>query len=465
MKVGCETACFASAGGRIRDAHGHKRHGVRAMKRLAVVAVVMVPGMVLMGAGRVCGETFSLYQIYQYALQQSEDVKIAKEDFHRAEQERRRARSVLTPQITVAGTYSRSPEKTTESLGSEVLLQPHEGYGGEVTVKQSLFAGGRNMANVRLAGRGVEVAQESYDAATEAFLLRVANAFYGMLKAQKNREARQHNVERLMELRRLAEVRFRVGEVGEAVVLRAEAELASAEATLVAAENELVVQQGELQVLAGLPDMFDVEEPPLPETPSETLEALTDIAFQYRDDVTRSRLEERMAQERVSMARGNLIPNLTLQGSYFHRDQDPRSTFFIKDSWLVEGRVEFPIFDGGLRLAELAQARSEAMQRQWQTVKVKKEIFVDVTKSYNTLHAATRVLETREKQLGFAARNYEIVSKQFAYGVATHIDLLDANQALVEAERDAIASRYDQHLAILDLQRSAGVFLSMTSRQ
>jgi outer membrane protein TolC len=52
-----------------------------------------------------------------------------------------------------------------------------------------------------------------------------------------------------------------------------------------------------------------------------------------------------------------------------------------------------------------------------------------------------------------------MVSKQFTFGLATNLDVLDANQTLIEAERDVIGATYDRHLAILELQRSAGRFL------
>jgi outer membrane protein len=281
-----------------------------------------------------------------------------------------------------------------------------------------------------------------------------------MLKAQKNLEAQQRNVERLREHRRLSELRYRVGEVTESIFLRAEAELAGAEAERVAAENDLEVNKQEIQILAGLPDGFEIMEPPLPEIPGETGPQRLDVALRNRQDALRSQLQERIAKERVAFARSNFLPSITLEGTYFKRDQEPRSTFFIQDSWVVGARIKFPIFEGGLRVAELAQARSRLEQGQLETARLKKQIDLDVTRTALTLEAVTRVLHSRQEQLRFAMKNYEMVSKQFTFGLATNIDLLDANQTLIEAERDLIAATYDRHFAILDLQRSVGVFLS-----
>jgi outer membrane protein len=430
-----------------------------------IVMVLLFTFAFQMGSRSAWGEPLTLYEIYQYALHRSDDVKIAKEDFLRAEQERRRSLSAMAPQITLSGTSTSAPEKFSGPDLSGVLLQPNMSYGGEVTLKQSLYSGGKNVASLRFSERGIEVAGKNYASAKEVLLLKVAKAYYGAIKAQKNVEAQQHNVERLTEHRRLSGVKFRVGEAGESLMLRAETELANAEATLVSAENELFLKRGELQILANLPELFDLEEPPLPEMPADDRDALLEIAFRYRNDIIRSRLEEMMAHERVAITRGSYFPTLTLQGTYFNREQDPPSIFFIKESWSVEGRIEMPIFDGGLRAAEMAQAKGDETKSQLTTMKLKKEIALDATQAYQTFQAITRVLSIREKQMNFATKNYDIVSKQFSHGLANQIDLLDANQALVEAEKDLISSKYDRHLAIIDLQRSSGAFLSMATHE
>jgi outer membrane protein len=414
--------------------------------------------VILMSSGhRSYAETFTLSQVYSLALKKHEEIKIAQEDIRYAEQEKRRAFSAVFPRLTAIGTYTRSPEEFGAS--ENVILQPEESYGVEVRLEQSLYAGGKNRAGIRIANHGIQVADKNFNLSSEALLLRTAQVYYDTLKAQKNLEAQKRNVERLREHRRLSELRYKVGEVTESVLLRAEAELAGALAELVALENELVVKKRELMFLADLPETFEIQEPPLPEIPSETGRPLQDLALGHRDDLKRSELQGLIAQEQVRFARGNFLPSLSLEGTYFNRNQDPLSTFFIDESWFVGAKLEFPFFEGGLRRAELAQARSRLSQNQLATEKLKKDIDLDVTRAALTLEALSRVLESRQEQNRFATKNYEMVSKQFTFGLVTNIDLLDANQTLIESERDVISATYDRHVAILNLQRSIGVFL------
>ncbi len=416
---------------------------------------VLAAGWLSIPVGEVRAETVTLGQAYALALQQGEDVRIGEESVRQSKEDITRARSAVLPQVTLKGNYTRYPEE----IGQFGILQPGTSYGAEATLEQAIYAGGKNKAGLRIAKRGVEVASADVRLVREQLLLRVADVFYNVLRAQRNVEIQTRNVERLAEHRRLSELRYKVGEVTESILLRAEAELAGARAELVARQNDLSIAQRELQLLTNLPDSAEVVEPPLPQIASEALDELRATAREHREDLLKSQLQERIAQDRVAFARGGLFPSVTAEGSYFRRTQDPETPFFISESWFVGGRVEFPLFDGGLRRAELRQAKSRLEQGRLTTARLAEQIDLDVTRASLNLEAVTRVLESRQDQHRFAAKNFEMVSKQFTFGLATNLDVLDANQTLIEAERDVIAGTYDRHLAILELQRSAGRFL------
>lgn len=428
------------------------KHVTRAM---GMVAWITAGWWISLSTGAARAEPVTLGQAYALALQQGEDIRLREETVRQAEDDITRARSTVLPQVTLRGNYTRYPEE----VGQFGILQPRTSYGAEAILEQAIFAGGKNRAGLNIAKRNVEAAAADVRLVREQILLRVADVFYNVLRAQKNAEIQGRNVERLAEHRRLSELRYKVGEVTESILLRADAELAGAKAELVARQNDLAIAKRELQLLTNLPDSTEVIEPALPPTASETLDALRAVAREHREDFLKSRLQERIAQDRVAFARGSLFPSVTAEGSYFRRAQDPQTPFFIGESWFVGGRVEFPLFDGGLRRAELRQAKSRLEQGRLTTTRLAEQIDLDVTRAGLSLEAVTRVLESRQDQHRFAAKNFEMVSKQFTFGLATNLDVLDANQTLIEAERDVIAGTYDRHLAILELQRSAGRFL------
>lgn len=431
------------------------RHVVQKMGMVAVVAIAWFGwSTVTVGA-----EPLTLGQVYALAVQRSEDLQISAENIRQAEQDERRALSAILPKVSLNGDYTRTPEKRGVA-GSTIILQPKTSYGGEARVEQPIFSGGKNLAGRRIAKQQVEVAAKDVRLAREDLLLHVADVFYAALRAQKNVEIQTRNVQRLKEHRRLAELRYKVGEVTESILLRAEAELASANADLVARERDVAVAKRELALLTGVTGDMEMVEPPLPDVPEESTAKLLEAAQATRDEVERSRLQERIAEDRVSFARGSFWPSLGLEGVYSRRKQDPQANFFIEDNWSVAAKIDFPLFEGGLRMAELRQAKSKLEQSRLQSMKVSKDIDLEVTRAALTLEAVSRTLDSRQDQLRFSKKNYEMVSKQFTFGLATNLDVLDANQTLIEAERDVIGATYDRHLAILEVQRSVGQFLA-----
>ncbi|HEX9757827.1 MAG TPA: TolC family protein [Nitrospiria bacterium] len=404
-------------------------------------------------------ESFTLEELYKRVLEKNEEIQISRESIFHAEEERKRALSTVLPLLRATAEYDHSPKKLGTS-GGEFLLQPHDSYEARLTLEQPLYSGGKNSAGIGIAENEIEVAQQDLKLSIESSLFRTAEVFYEALKAQKNRDANQRNVERLQEHQRLSDLRFRVGEVTESILLRAKAELAGAQAELVSLENDLMVLRRELQILADLPGNFELMEPPIPNVPNVNDATLLKIAIEKRNDVIRSLKQEKISEQRVKFARGNFFPTLSLEATYWYREQHPKSSFFIQDSWMVGGRFEFPLFEGGLRKAELAQARSNVEQARLQSSKLRREVDMEVTRASLTLEAVTRQLESRRDQVLFAQKNYEMVSKQFTYGLVTNVELLDANQTLIEAERDVNNASFDRHVAILTLQKSVGLFLS-----
>ncbi len=432
------------------------RHGIRGMGTVGIV-VFAIFGWSTISAG---AEPMTLGQVYAMAVQRSEDLQISKEGVRQAEEEERRAVSTVLPKLNLSGDYTITPPQKGVGGAGDVTVQPERSYGWEARVQQPLYSGGKNRAGRRIAQRQLEAAGKDVRLSREALLLRVADVFYAVLRAQKNVEIQTRNVERLKEHRRLAELRYKVGEVTESILLRAEAELAGAQADRVSRERDVAVAKRELALLTGLQGDVEVAEPAMPNVPEESMTQWLEAAQANRDEVQRSQLDERIAEERVSFARGNFKPSLALEGAFSRRKQYPTPSFSIEENWLVAATIDIPLFEGGLRKAELRQAKSRLEQSRLQTARLNKDIDLEVTRAGLGLEAVSRALESRQDQLRFSKKNYEMVSKQFTFGLATNLDVLDANQTLIEAERDVTAATYDRHLAILEVQRSVGRFLS-----
>ncbi|HSG05024.1 MAG TPA: TolC family protein [Nitrospiria bacterium] len=434
------------------------------MLRMALVTVIAVAVHFVVPLPALAEERFSLEEVFLLALEKNEKIQIAREDVKTAEAFKKEALSSILPKAFVNGSYSRMPEETISfgSSGSLTVLQPKEAYELMGIVEQPVYSGGKSWRGLSIARKQIESAEKGLDLSREDLLIRVAVSFYDVLKAKKNLEALERNVSRLEEHRRLSELRYRVGEVTEAIFLRAAAELAGAVADALTGENDFKVKRRELLIMVGLPEGYELKEPEVPAIPADSIPELMSLAGENRIDLQIRGVQERIGEEQVKFARGGYMPTVSLEGRYFKRGQDPERTFSVDESWEALAMISIPIFQGGLIRSQVAQAKNNLNRERYQTVTVRKQVEMDVTRASLNFEAVTRVLESREDQLRFAKENFEMVSRQFTFGVVTNIDMLDANQLLIEAERDVIQASLNRHIAILDLQRSAGVLLDMT---
>lgn len=414
--------------------------------------------VVLAMAAPVRAESVTLEDAYRAALAVDERVQRAEEGVFQARDEVRRARSFALPSLKLEASYTRSPlEEVDLGGGASSILQARSSTRGQVTLEQSVYSGGRLRAGLRVAARGIDVSRTESALAKEDLLFDVARTFYDVLKAKARVTVLERDVERLTEHRRQADARVRVGEATRPVLLRAEAELAGAQANLIRARSDLEIGKDRLDLLTGLGADLDPVEPEAPVVPAIADEA-PEVAIEQRRDVARSAFQEAVADEQIALARARFFPSVTLEGNYTRQDQSPQASFTIDSTWSAAARLDFPLFEGLLRVAEWRQAQSRARQAHLDRERLRKEARLDIRQAQVNLRVLTAERETLEKQVAFARENYELVSKQFAFGLATNIDALDAAQTLGDAEQRLVAATYDRHLAILALQKSAGVF-------
>ena len=97
-------------------------------------------------------------------------------------------------------------------------------------------------------------------------------------------------------------------------------------------------------------------------------------AFERRKDYRQRVLEEKAAGEGITYAKGNFKPQLRLEGLYSWKEQNPQTTFFQQDSMSASVVLTYPIFEGGLRVAELSEARSRFREAELRRLSLKRDI-------------------------------------------------------------------------------------------
>ncbi|MDP2151616.1 MAG: TolC family protein [Parvibaculum sp.] len=408
---------------------------------------------------------YGLDELFGLALERAEKIKLSEEELRIAEAGRDRARSLLMPKLSIFGDARRYSEEKTSASGS--TLQPGMTSSWGARLDHALSLGGRELTGLKTAKQNAEKRGYDFEGMKEGYLFTVAAAYYDVLKARKSVEIAAANTKRLKRHRDAAEARLRVGEVTKTALLRAEAELSGAEAQAVSSGNRLGILKAQLARIVWIEGEFELKDAPLAEASGIrlwlNLASLKEEAFGRRPEMKSAELGKRIAEGQARYAKAAYRPTVSVEGVYSRRDDDPASQFLVKESIYGGIKLTFPVFDGGLRAADVAEAHSRLRQAELGFEDIRKTVTLEVEEAYLNLMTQAAVLKSFEDQLAFARDNYDAVSRQFEFGLATSTDVMDANTLLVIAESQLADAAFNRRLAELRLDRATGNLLKKSS--
>ncbi len=416
---------------------------------------------------------YSLDEVYRMALERSEQVGISEEDLSLARLTRKKAFSVLVPELSTYGTYTRY--LLNESFADLFAGGEGEGFSGGfaspessttwgLQLSQKFTLNGRELIALKITKDTIEKSEYDLFAVKEDFLFGVAAAYFDVLKTEKTFDIAEANVVRLTTYRDAVDVKLRLEEVPKTDMFRAEAELSNAKAELLAVENQLKYARAVLLQLTGLTGEYGVSDTGDFADPTETsgISELKEVAHNHRAELKSVEKQKIIAEDQVRYYRSEYWPTVSISGSYSKTEQSPSDALALSNEDLSVGvTLNFSLFDGGLKKAQVGEALAQKRQADLGYRSIKKQIDLDVEQAYLSVVSAKSMLGALKDQVTFARANYDAVLKQFEYGTANSVDIMDANTLLVTAERQLSDADYTYRLAILRLNRSQGVFLSL----
>ncbi len=413
---------------------------------------------------------YSLGDLYRMALERAERIKISEEDLYVAARQKDKALSLLLPKLTAIGMYARYRDSITSDSGS--IIQPYDSPGVTVRLDQSMSLSGREITAFNIAKDGISKARSDLHTAREGYLLSVAVTYYDYARAKKIVLIAKTNVDRLTQYKNAATTRLKVGEITKTVLIRAEAELSGAQSELIRATNRIALAKAALARVVGLQGDFDIVEDHLPSLAGEeegaaltglceplTAACLKERAFAERSEVRALEIQKRMAQDTVRVTEGLYWPTVAVEGVYTRAYQNPETSGIIRDNLYGGVRLSFPFFEGGLRNAEVKEAESRQRQAELNLMDTKKAVGLEVESAFLFYSTQKGVLKSLEDQYRFAKENFAAVSRQFDFGLASSLDVLDANSTLVTAERELVDALYNYRLSLTSLKRAVGTLL------
>ncbi len=310
------------------------------------------------------------------------------------------------------------------------------------------------------------IAKETLDLAAvkEDLLIQTAAAYYDVLNAEKRLEIANANVTRLNTQRDSVAVRLELETVTRPDLLRVEAERSQSVTVQIQAQNAILLAKARLAAICSLEGDFQLAEADIESelTQDPVLTEITADAMKQRTDIQALTLEKMIADKTVKFTKGELWPSLAVEGVWANNDADPSSSAPLDETLYAGISLNFTLFDGGLRKANILESQSRSRQAQLALDAAKKQVTVDANQAYLTYMASKSSLKAFQDELQFAKENFDAVNTQFEYGLANSVDVIDANTLMVTAEQQLIEAAFRSRLALLQIDRVRGRLLEET---
>lgn len=395
----------------------------------------------------------TLKEAMQRALQANPQARAARAEVEAAEAQRRLFRSAILPQLEFSGSSTTNAEEVSVDFdGQRATIIPQNDYAYSISLRQPLYAGGRELKTIRQAGIAIEGARAGVRQTEDQLLLQTATAYLAALEGAALVEVERSNLALAESRRKQARDFFDAGEVTQVDVLRAETAVKGAERRLASAVEVRDVALSRLRIALAIDGPVRVERAriTLPELPLE--EQLMAQAVAKRAEVQQAALSRRSAEIEVSKQRAARLPVLTAEATA----RTQRADFPSDHTGAFMVNLTLPIFDSGAIGSRVAVATERKKQAEYALEQAQREVREDVRQALIGLRSAQTNLELAGEQLAAAQAEYEQTFELYRAQEATSLDVAAAETALSEARRAVASGTMDRDLAELRVWYATG---------
>jgi outer membrane protein TolC len=292
--------------------------------------------------------------------------------------------------------------------------------------------------------------------ARELVVLGVAGSYLQVLAATAGVHSQQAQVANAQAVYNQAVVRKQAGTNARIDVTRSFVELQTQQQRLNSLEAEVRKQKIALARLIGIPldhdlvlsDALESSEAPLP-TATDAIQS----ALQHRWDLRAAEAQLRAAETSLSAAHAERLPSASIGGDYGVIGPNPATTHGV---FAVTGSVNVPVWEGGRIKGDIQQAEAVVKQRRSELADQRGKVEQDVRNALIELETAMGQTKLAASNREYANETLNEARDRFSAGVATTVEVVQAQEQVASAESDYISSLFSFNLARLSLARAMG---------
>jgi outer membrane protein TolC len=418
------------------------------------------------------GRELTLDEAVQIGLANAPKILAAVGDYVAAQQRVAEALAPLLPQVSSqwSGFENKNVVVATAIPGAPLSpVPPRQGIRAvrflnttaTVTASQLLMDFGQTLAARDVAKASAESFAQALELQKDVIVLTVKTSYFTLLLSKRLAGVAVQALERAELNLRSARAFFEVGIQPRVFVTRAEVDVANAQVSLIQARN--AVSQAHIGLNAAMGIAIN--------TRFEAKDLLAYQPFPVDKDTLvaealERRPEERQAAAQLDAARAavrqtfrNMFPVISGSGTYGVARAD------MNEIWTYGVMLNWSLFDGGNKIGRYQEAQAALAAAEARLRDTELSIWQNVEQAYVNMGAAEEQIGAAAKAVESAQENFELARGRFRTGIATIIDLTDAQLALTQAQQTEVQALADYRIAIAQLERAVGRRPEQASRR
>ena len=375
----------------------------------------------------------------------------------RAERARQRATDEQVPQAlsgwrpTISADADAGIEWDDTNTTNTTETEP---AGFAIQLSQPIFRGFRTINETKRAESNVEAGRQTLLAVEQQVLFDAASAFMNVIRDREIVRLRRRNVSFLGQQLQASNARFDVGEITKTDVSQSNARLSLSRSNLSNAQSNLQTSRANYTRLVGHAPGKLRKAKVLRRLPKSLQEAIA-IAERTNPNILAAMHIEDASRHNIEAVKGQLLPTLSLQARFSLR-HEPSAFTNTSENGTVLGALSIPLYQAGRVYSEVREAKQVASQRRLEILEARRAVRENVVSAWHALVATRQTIRSFADQVRANQFALEGVRQEALVGSRTTLDVLDAEQELVDSQVSLANARRDNVVAAYLVLASIG---------
>lgn len=300
-----------------------------------------------------------------------------------------------------------------------------------------LYTGGLLENQLKLSKLQLESAKETARKSKQQLIYNVKQAFYNVWLAEQILQVQQSSYANMQQHVVRVEALYKVGTASKFELLRAEVQRDTLKPKVISAQNQLALAKLQLATTIGLPKeksynvVYDINTLQLPKSVNLNLQKILDEAYQNRAELRQLRQLAEIKKTQTKMAENGYKPNVALTATYGGVNKYPSLsdwTTAFELTLSVTGKV----YDRTIQ-TKVDQARGSEELTAIQEADLQDQIRLDAEQAIQNLELGIETTQANQANLELAKESLRMTQARFNNGMATTMDIMDAQLALDQA--------------------------------